>query len=93
MILPYCDLTPSIAFKNPENVKAFIFYEFFLSVKIASTSSIKMTDFFGDELSKRLKLKSLILSEQLTKQIEYLISAAIACAKELLPVPGGPYNR
>lgn len=52
-----------------------------------------MTDFFGEVLSKRLKLKSLILSEQLTKQIEYLISAAMACANELFPVPGGPYKR
>ena len=49
-----------------------------------------MIDFFGAVFKRRLKLKSLILSEQLTKQIEYLISAAMAWANELLPVPGGP---
>lgn len=78
IILPYWLLTPSIAFKNPENVKELFFYVFFLSEKIESTSSIKITDFFGAWLRRELKLKSFILSEQLTKQMEYLIYAAIA---------------
>lgn len=47
-------------------------------------------DFLGAVLSNLLKLKSLILSEQLTKHIENLIYAATAWASELLPVPGGP---
>ena len=72
-ILPSWDRTPSIAFKNPEKVSAFNFYVFFLSVNIASTSSIKIIDFLGAVFNKRLKLKSEILSEQLTKQIENLI--------------------
>lgn len=54
---------------------------------------MRMTDFLGAVFNKLLKLKSLILSEQLTKQMEKLTAAAIACAKELFPVPGGPYKR
>jgi hypothetical protein len=82
-----------MAFKNPENVRAFNFYAFFLSLKIASTSSINIIDFFGAIFKRRLKLKSLIWSEQLTKHMEFLISAAKAWANELFPVPGGPNNK